>query len=92
MHYYESEDLKRFADVGKFRTELMESFFNYYTKVKGEDGALSRREKALIALAVAHAKQCPYCIDAYMTKLVNAFNPAATQGVMCRNPVSLGYD
>jgi len=27
--------------------------------------ALSRREKALIGLAVAHALQCPYCIDAY---------------------------
>ncbi len=29
------------------------------------DGALTVREKALIALAVAHAVQCPYCIDAY---------------------------
>ena len=29
------------------------------------DGALSKREKALIALAVSHAVQCPYCIDAY---------------------------
>jgi len=30
-----------------------------------ETGALSEREKALIALAVAHALRCPYCIDAY---------------------------
>ena len=30
-----------------------------------EDGALTAREKALIALAVAHTVQCPYCIDAY---------------------------
>ena len=29
------------------------------------DGALSAREKSLMALAVAHAVQCPYCIDAY---------------------------
>jgi 4-carboxymuconolactone decarboxylase len=28
-------------------------------------GALTVREKSLIALAVAHAVQCPYCIDAY---------------------------
>ena len=28
-------------------------------------GALTAREKSLIALAVAHAVQCPYCIDAY---------------------------
>jgi alkylhydroperoxidase/carboxymuconolactone decarboxylase family protein len=65
MHYYESEDLKRFANVGKFRQELMAQFFTYYNKVTGEDGALTRREKALIALALAHSRQCPYCIDAY---------------------------
>jgi len=29
------------------------------------EGALTEREKALIALGVAHAVQCPYCIDAY---------------------------
>ena len=32
-----------------------------------ETGALSKREKALIALAVAHSKRCPYCIDAFTT-------------------------
>jgi 4-carboxymuconolactone decarboxylase len=30
-----------------------------------QDGALSAREKSLIALGVAHAVQCPYCIEAY---------------------------
>ena len=30
-----------------------------------KEGELTEREKALIALAVAHAVQCPYCIDAY---------------------------
>ncbi|MBX7152108.1 arsenosugar biosynthesis-associated peroxidase-like protein [bacterium] len=68
MNYYESNDLKRFAEVGKFRKELMDMFFTYYNKVTGEDGALTKREKALIGLAVAHAKQCPYCIDAYTTQ------------------------
>lgn len=29
------------------------------------EGDLSEREKSLIALAVAHAIQCPYCIDAF---------------------------
>lgn len=28
----------------------------------------------------------------YMTKLVNAFNPAAANGVMCRSLISVGYD
>ncbi len=33
------------------------------------DGVLTRREKALIALALAHALKCPYCIDAYTATL-----------------------
>ncbi len=72
MHYYESKDLKRFGEIGKFREELAKKFFEYYNKVTGEDGALSKREKALIALAVAHSRQCPYCIDAYTTACLEA--------------------
>ncbi|MBL7806452.1 MAG: arsenosugar biosynthesis radical SAM protein ArsS [Saprospiraceae bacterium] len=30
--------------------------------------------------------------DDYMTELVNAFNPAAVSGVMCRNTISIGWD
>ena len=30
-----------------------------------QEGSLSEREKSLIALAVSHTIQCPYCIDAY---------------------------
>ena len=76
MNYYESNDLKKFAEVGRFRKELMDKFFEYYNKVTSEDGALTKREKALIALAVAHSKNCPYCIDAYTTQcLETGANP-----------------
>jgi len=44
--------------------ELGEKFFDYYNSVF-QEGALSAREKSLIALAVAHVVKCPYCIDAY---------------------------
>jgi alkylhydroperoxidase/carboxymuconolactone decarboxylase family protein len=37
-----------------------------------EVGALSRREKALIGLAVAHALHCPYCIDAFSQSCLEA--------------------
>lgn len=72
MHYYETADLKRFAEVGKFKKELMDKFFAYYNEVTGTDGALTKREKSLIALAVAHSRQCPYCIDAYTTQCLEA--------------------
>lgn len=63
-HYYHRDDLARFGEVGKNASPLAEKFFAWYGAVF-EDGALSAREKSLIALAVAHAVQCPYCIDAY---------------------------
>ena len=30
--------------------------------------------------------------EGYMTKLINAFNPVAAEGVMCRSLLSVGYD
>lgn len=62
--YYRPEDLSRFTQVGRGNQGLADKFFAYYGAVF-EEGALSAREKSLIALAVAHAIQCPYCIDAY---------------------------
>lgn len=62
--YYCPHDLSRFSEMGKNRPELWEKYMAYYNAVFA-DGALSEREKALIALAVAHTVQCPYCIDAY---------------------------
>lgn len=62
--YYHQEDLGRFGDIGKDAPELWNKFSEWYGAVFAA-GALSEREKSLIALAVAHAVQCPYCIDAY---------------------------
>ncbi len=63
-HYYHCHDLGKFAQISNNRGELGQKFFDWYNAVFAE-GALSVREKSLIALAVAHAVQCPYCIDAY---------------------------
>ena len=62
--YYNPADLDKFGDMGKDAPELWKLFSKWYGKVF-EEGALTQREKALIALAVSHAVQCPYCIDAY---------------------------
>jgi alkylhydroperoxidase/carboxymuconolactone decarboxylase family protein len=64
QHYYDAADLARFPEIGKDAPELARKFFDWYNAVFAE-GALSEREKSLIALAVAHAVQCPYCIHAY---------------------------
>lgn len=63
-HYYDHADLARFGEIDRGAPPLAAKFFEWYNAVFAE-GALTAREKSLIALAVAHAVQCPYCIDAY---------------------------
>jgi alkylhydroperoxidase/carboxymuconolactone decarboxylase family protein len=62
--YYDPADLKKFGKISDWNEELGAKFFEYYGKVF-EEGNLTAREKSLIALAVSHTIQCPYCIDAY---------------------------
>lgn len=62
--YYDPSDLKKFGDITQFQEKMGDKFFDYYGEVFKE-GALTKREKSLIALAVAHAVNCPYCMDAY---------------------------
>ena len=62
--YYDPEDLKNFGKITEWNKNLGDKFFDWYGDVF-KPGALTAREKSLIALAVAHTEQCPYCIDAY---------------------------
>ncbi len=63
-NYFNPEDLKKFANITEFQEVMGKKFFDWYGEVF-EEGALTKREKCLIALAVAHAISCPYCMDAY---------------------------
>ena len=77
-HYYNAEDLGKFGSIGEFQKPLADKFFAWYGEVFAE-GNLTAREKSLIALAVAHAVQCPYCIDAYSS---DAFEKGWSEGQM----------
>ncbi len=68
--YYETSDLDDFPHIGEHAPRLGEAFFDYYGKATSA-GALSEREKALIALTVATVRHCPYCIDAYTNKCLS---------------------
>lgn len=66
MEYFDRKHLKDF-NKGIMRedsSENWDNFMKYYGGVFCQ-GALTEREKQLIALAVAHAIHCPYCIEAY---------------------------
>ena len=58
--YYDPAGLANFSadGVGSLSPELWDKYMNYYGAVF-QDGALTAREKALIALAVAAAVQMP---------------------------------
>jgi alkylhydroperoxidase/carboxymuconolactone decarboxylase family protein len=62
--YYDDKDLRKFGKITEWNEVLGTKFFDYYSEVFKE-GELTAREKSLIALAVSHTEQCPYCIDAY---------------------------
>jgi len=62
--YYKPGHLPQFPSIAEGNKKLADKFFDWYGEVF-KAGALSAREKALIALAVSHTVQCPYCIDAY---------------------------
>ncbi|MGD1847414.1 MAG: arsenosugar biosynthesis-associated peroxidase-like protein [Salibacteraceae bacterium] len=75
---YDPKDLKKFSGISEWSPELGKKFFDWYGNVF-QEGALTQREKALIALAVSHAVHCPYCIDAYS---VDCLEKGATEEQM----------
>lgn len=56
------------VDIARKRKELAPqplAAFKEFSKAVFADGALPSRTKQLIAVAVAHATQCPYCIHGH---------------------------
>ena len=68
--YYLQSDLDDFPNIGEYASQAGEKCFDYY-KTATSAGKLSEREKALIALAVATVRHCPYCIDAFTNKCLS---------------------
>jgi len=59
------EPTKALADKRRERAPDVEVAFRAFSQVVFRDGALSRKTKQLIAVAVAHVTQCPYCIQGH---------------------------
>jgi 4-carboxymuconolactone decarboxylase len=68
-NYYHEDDLGRLNEIGRHAPELWKRFQSWYAETFA-DGALTAREKSMIALAVAHALESPYLIDAYTEECV----------------------
>lgn len=68
--YYDPGDLRDFPKIGEVAPAQGAKFFEYYAAATTA-GKLTEREKALIALAVATVRRCPYCIDATTNKCLS---------------------
>lgn len=56
---------KALADKRRQLAPDAEAAFHAFSQAVFKDGALSRKTKQLIAVAVAHVTQCPYCIQGH---------------------------
>ena len=65
MHYHDSEDLRRLGEFKQLAPTEFSAFVNFDKIVGREGGAIPRKYRELIAIAVACTTQCPYCLDVH---------------------------
>jgi AhpD family alkylhydroperoxidase len=64
-HYHDAADLKLIKEMRKLAPKDFDAWLALDNIVKREDGAIPRRYRELIAVAVACTTQCPYCIEVH---------------------------
>jgi AhpD family alkylhydroperoxidase len=64
-HYHDPADLRFLKEMGKLAPTEFNAWLNLDKIVGREDGAIPRKYRELIALAVACTTQCPYCIEVH---------------------------
>ena len=65
MHYHDSDDLKRLAEFKQLAPTEFSAFVEFDKTVGRDGGAIPRKYRELIAIAVACTTQCPYCLDVH---------------------------
>ena len=64
-HYHDAADLKLIKEMRKLAPKDFDAWLALDNIVKREDGAIPRKYRELIAVAVACTTQCPYCIEVH---------------------------
>jgi AhpD family alkylhydroperoxidase len=65
MQYHDSEDLKLLSEFKHLAPDEFKGFVELDKIVGKENGAIPRKYRELIAIAVACTTQCPYCLDVH---------------------------
>ncbi len=61
-HYHDENDIKLMREMRKLAPEDFNAWLNLNNIVGQANGAIPKKYRELIALAVACAVQCPYCM------------------------------
>ena len=64
--YYHDHELKKLGDLKAAAPEDFTAWANLDSIVSRENGKIPRKHRELIAVAVAHTTQCPYCIEVHV--------------------------
>ena len=78
-HYHGADDLKLLKDMKQLAPEDFTAWLNL-NSIVGRDGAIPKKYRELIAIAVACTTQCPYCIEAH-AKAAKAFGATRAEVV-----------
>lgn len=68
---YSLSNLNKLGNIGKLAPEAMDAFLAY-DKAALSDGAIPKKYKELMAIAVALTTQCPYCIEVHRKNAIAA--------------------
>jgi AhpD family alkylhydroperoxidase len=64
-HYHDPSDLKLFPELKALAPKEYETFMAFDAIVRKDDGAIPRKYRELMAIAIACTTQCPYCLDVH---------------------------
>jgi AhpD family alkylhydroperoxidase len=64
-HYHDPADLKRLKDMRQLAPTEFGAWLALDKIVSREDGAIPRKYRELVAVAVACTTQCPYCLEVH---------------------------
>ena len=67
INLYAKENTQNLAQLKDLAPEQLKAFNDFNVAVF-KKGALTVKEKEIVAVAIAHITQCPYCIDSHTKK------------------------
>ena len=71
-HYHDRDDMKKVLDLKALAPDEYAGFAALDATVGKDGGAIPRKYRELMAIAIACTTQCPYCLDVHTRKAKRA--------------------